>query len=128
MDGILTHSKVATVAANGTVTIRFNSANGTLINCNTMYLAVSDVATSGYLLVVPSGISSFTSATVGNGASGTFGIWVDTKEPHWITLGHGKTCQAVVIRNDAPVAKTILISYGIRTVSNAIWKGHNPGV
>ena len=128
MDGCLCHAKIATIAAGATATVTCTGANGTLINCNTFHISVSDAGGAGYLLVVPSGVSQFPSVALGNSTSGTYGHLMDTKETHHVTMGAGRRFSALSITNNSAAAKTVLVNYGIKYKLPDMDRGHSPQI
>lgn len=128
MEGSLSHCKLITIAAGATSAITFTGANGSSISCNNFVFSVSDAAASGGLIFTPSGVSQYPVVTLGNGASGTFGYYIDTKNAYEVTLGGGRRAIAGTLFNFSVVPKTVMIQYGIKYLMNPIDKGYNPQI
>ena len=128
MEGTLLHAKAVTITSGLTSSITLTAANGSSINCNYIYITVSDVGAAGHLLVVPSGVSQYPALTLGNTASGVFGYVVDADTPREIILGAGRRCSALSITNvgTATANKTVLVNYGILYKLPDMDRGHSP--
>lgn len=126
MEGSLSHCKLITIAAGATSSVTFTAANGSAISCNNFVFSVSDATASGGLVFTPNGVSQYPVVPLGNGASGTFGYYLDTKNAYEVTLGGGRRATSGTLYNFSVVSKTVMIQYGIKYLMNPIDKGYTP--